>query len=78
MTKSYTQKQMGIVSNLIADMTLQKAPEEHLVRAVKHSMVVIDAEKHKLDYRRSEKENGIEELKKIYQKNPDKPGKKKS
>lgn len=77
MSKSYTQKQMGIVSNLIADMTLQKAPEEHLVRAVKHSMVVIDAEKHKLDYRRSEEENGIEELKKIYQKNPDKPGKKK-
>lgn len=67
MTKSETQKQMGVVSNLITDMTLRFAPESDIVRAVKHSMVVIDAEKHKLDYKRSEKENGITELKKKYQ-----------
>ena len=67
MTKSETQKQMGIISNLITDMTLQGAPEPELARAVKHSMVVIDAEKHKLDYKQSEKDNGIKELKDKYQ-----------
>lgn len=67
MTKDETQKQMGKVSNLITDMTLRGAPEEDIVRAVKHSMVVIDAEKHQLDYQRSERENGIEELKKKWQ-----------
>lgn len=67
MKESYKQKQMGIVSNLITDMTLRGADEQEIVRAVKHSMVVIDAVKHKLDYSRSEKENGINELKKRYQ-----------
>lgn len=67
MSKSETQKQMGMVSNLITDMTLQGAPESEIARAVKHSMVVIDAEKHKLDYKQSEKDNGIAELKKKYQ-----------
>ncbi len=67
MTPQEKGKQMGIVSNLITDMTLQGAPEEHLVRAVKHSMVVIDAEKHGLNYRQSEIDNNIKELKNIYQ-----------
>lgn len=67
MTKSETQKQMGMVSNLITDMTLKGASESEIARAVKHSMVVIDAEKHKLDYKQSEKDNGIAELKKRYQ-----------
>ena len=67
MTKSETQKQMGMISNLITDMTLKGAKEPELVRAVKHSMVVIDAEKHKLDYKQSEKDNGIAELKARYQ-----------
>lgn len=67
MTKSETQKQMGIVSNLITDMTLKGADKTEIIRAVKHSMVVIDAEKHKLDYKQSEKDNGIAELKKKYQ-----------
>lgn len=67
MTKANTQKQMGSVSNLITDMTLRGASEEEIVRAVKHSMVVIDAEKHKLDYKQSEKDNGIKELKEKYQ-----------
>lgn len=67
LSKSQKQKQMGIVSNLITDMTIKGAPESDIVRAVKHSMVVIDAEKHKLDYKRSEKENGIDALKKEYQ-----------
>jgi hypothetical protein len=67
MTKAQTQKEMGIVSNLITDMTLQGAPTKDIVRAVKHSMVVIDACKHKLDYKQSELDNGIAELKKRYQ-----------
>ena len=67
MTKQQTQQEMGKISNLIADMTIQGATEEELTRATKHSMVVIDAEKHKLDYKRSEKENQIQALKDKYQ-----------
>ena len=67
MTKANTQKEMGVISNLITDMTLKGASTEELTRAVKHSMVVIDAEKHKLNYKQSEKDQGIAELKKKYQ-----------
>lgn len=59
--------EMGKVSNLITDMTFQGATREELARAVKHSMVVIDAEKHELDWRRSERDNAIGALKKKYQ-----------
>lgn len=70
------QIQMGMVSNLITDMTLAGAPDDELARAVKHSMVVIDVKKHKLDWKRSEVENGIQELKNRYQAktDPTKPG----
>lgn len=74
MTKDQTQKQMGMVSNLITDMTLKGAPDSDIARAVKHSMVVIDAAKHKLDYKQSEKDQGIAELKKKYQKKYDSDG----
>lgn len=67
MTDANTQKQMGVVSNLIMDMTLAGASTEELARAVRHSMVVIDAKKHDLDYKRSESDNGIAELKRKYQ-----------
>ena len=62
-----TQTEMGKVSNLITDMTLKGATEDELARAVRHSMVVIDAEKHNLDYNRSKQDNGIASLKKKYQ-----------
>ena len=62
-----TQKEMGVISNLITDMTLKGATQDELARAVRHSMVVIDAEKHKLDYKQSEIDNGIASLKKKYQ-----------
>lgn len=65
--KSNTQMEMGKISNLITDMTLVNADADELARAVRHSMVVIDAEKHKLDYKRSEIENNIDGLKKKYQ-----------
>lgn len=62
-----TQKQMGVISNLITDMTIKGATDSELARAVKHSMVVIDAEKHGLDWKQSEIDNGIAALKKKYQ-----------
>lgn len=63
----HTQKEMGKISNLISDMTILGATPDELAAAVRHSMVVIDAGKHELDYIRSEKENGIRALKKKYQ-----------
>lgn len=75
MTESQKQRQMGEVSNLITDMTLKGAPESELARAVRHSMVVIDAVKHELDWQQSEKDNGIQALKKKYQEHIGKDGK---
>ena len=62
-----TQTEMGIISNLITDMSIQGASNSEIARAVKHSMVVIDAEKHGLNYKQSYVDNGIAELKKNYQ-----------
>ena len=70
-----TQTEMGIVSNLITDMTLGGATSDEIARAVKHSMVVIDAEKHKLDYKQSYLDNGIKALKEKYQGKYDENGK---
>jgi hypothetical protein len=67
MTSRNTQKEMGKISNLITDMTIKGAKTSEIARAVKHSMVVIDAEKHDLDYKLSEKDNGIAQLKATYQ-----------
>lgn len=59
--------EMGLVSNLITDMTIKGANSDEIARAVRHSMVVIDAEKHSLDYRRSAVDNAIPALMKRYQ-----------
>ena len=61
------QKEMGVVSNLITDMTLRKAKDEEIARAVRYSMVVIDAEKHNLDYKQARIDNNIAELHEKYQ-----------
>ena len=74
MTKHEHGLEMGKISNLITDMTLRNATDSEKARAVRHSMVVIDAEKHGLDYRRSERENGIAELKRKYQGHYDENG----
>lgn len=66
-TGFHKQKEMGMVSNLITDMTIKGASIPEITRAVKHSMVIIDAEKHNLNWRQSEKDFGIKELKKKYQ-----------
>jgi len=67
MSASEKATQMGVVSNLITDMTIQGANASELARAVKHSMVVIDAEKHKLNYKQSAIDNNISQLKEKYQ-----------
>ena len=59
--------EMGVVSNLITDMTIRGASTDEMARAVKHSMVVIDAEKHGLNYKQSAIDNGISQLKAKYQ-----------
>lgn len=64
-------QQMGVVSNLITDMTIQKASTDELARAVRHSMVVIDAEKHHLNYKESARVNGIKALQDKYQPRPE-------
>ena len=69
-----TQTEMGVISNLITDMTLAGADTKELARAVRHSMVVIDAEKHGLDYKASEMDNDIASLKKAYQMHVDSDG----
>lgn len=72
--KDATQTEMGKISNLITDMTILGASTSELARAVKHSMVVIDAAKHNLDYKKSEVDNNIEELRRTYQLKYDKNG----
>lgn len=74
MKKTEIGREMGMVSNLITDMTLRGATESEIARAVKHSQVVIDAYKHKLDYKQSEKDQGIAELRKKYQPKYDEDG----
>ena len=60
--------EMGKITNLIGDMQLQGANPDEVARAVKHSMVVIDAYKHQLDYKTSAIDNDISGLKAKYQK----------
>lgn len=72
LSKKDTQMEMGKISNLITDMTIKKAPDSEIAMALKHSMVVIDAAKHKLNYKQSEIDNHIAELKTKYQGGPTK------
>ena len=67
MTKTGTQHEMGKISNLITDMTIKGASTDEICRAVRHSMVVIDANKHNLNYKQSFSDNGIAQLKQKYQ-----------
>lgn len=67
MTPRQKQAEMGAVSNLITDMTIRGANDAELARAVRHSMVVIDAEKHGLNWKASAINNGIPQLKEKYQ-----------
>jgi hypothetical protein len=71
---SRMQQQMGDISNLITDMTIKGARPDEIARAVRHSMVIIDSEKHSLDFRSSARDNGIPALKRRYQADPAKRG----
>lgn len=68
LTDSARDKHMGVISNLITDMTLYGgASDDELIRATKYSMIVVDAKKHKLDYEQAKKDLRIAELHKKYQ-----------
>ena len=67
MKKNAIQGQMGSITNLINDMNIKNADENEMARAVRHSMVIIDAYKHDLNYQLSAEVEGIKELKKKYQ-----------
>ena len=69
MTSRQKGQEMGSISNLITDMTIMGATRSELTRAIKHSMVVIDAEKHELNYKESARVNGIAQLNKKYRGN---------
>lgn len=56
------QIELGRTTNLIGDMCWYGATEEELIRAIKHGMVVLPAEKHHLDWKRSAEDNGIQTL----------------
>ena len=71
-SEQYQQIQMGMVTNLITDMTLKGCsnPDE-LARAVKYSMVIVDSYKHNLDYKTCFEECRIQELYDKYQRKED-------
>lgn len=68
-TPERKQRLMGDVSNLITDMTIKGAPMKDITNAVRHSMVVIDSEKHNLDHKQSAIDHNIKALRKRYQTN---------
>ena len=53
---------MGVATNLITDMTLKGASLNEIERATKYAQVIIDAQKHHLDYKKCAKDNNISEL----------------
>lgn len=71
MSEKQKQIQMGVVTNLITDMTIKGANDSEKAAAARHSMVVIDAVKHNLDYKKSERDNNIQYLRERYQSNYD-------
>lgn len=70
-TPEHKQREMGVVSNLITDMTITGAPLKDIAQAVKYSMCIIDSEKHDLDYRQCRKDCDIDRLRKEYQRQSD-------
>lgn len=68
MSERVKQREMGNISNLITDMTIKGASHDEIARAIRHSMVVIDAEKHELNWKQSEIDHGIQQLKNKWQK----------
>jgi transposase len=67
MSKDQRQLEMGKISNLITDMSIRGASNDKIARAVRHSMVVIDAHTHGLNYKQSSIDNNIKALKEEFQ-----------
>lgn len=59
-------KQMGIATNLIADITAKGASAKDVIDAVMYSMVVVDAYKHGLDWKQARKDFRIKEINETY------------
>lgn len=60
--------EMGEISNLITDMYAKGCKDSNkLSRAVRYSMVVIDAKKHELNYKQAYKDYDIQSIKEEYQ-----------
>lgn len=72
--EAYGYNQMGVISNLITDMTLIGASDSEKARAVRYSMVMIDTYKHHLDYKQCFEDNNIRELYNKYQTQYDENG----
>lgn len=53
---------MGIATNLVTDMTLKGADLTEIERATKYAQVIIDAQKHHLDYKKCAQDNRISDL----------------
>ncbi len=68
MSNSTHRIQTGRVAHLIARMTMQGATKLELIAAVRHSMVVIDAMKHDLNWKKSLQDHNILYLEKKYPK----------
>lgn len=64
MSKAERGQEMGLVTNLIMDMSTlgDSVPQEEHVRAIKYSMVAVDAYKHNIDWRQAREDLGIPEL----------------
>lgn len=75
MTEREKGLEMGVITNLISDMSFQSPTTDEISRAVKQSMVVIDAYKHGYDYKQAEKDNRIDQLKRKFQTHVDDPTK---
>lgn len=60
------QVELGMCRDLLMEMTRKGAPESEIGRVVRYSMVVIDAEKLRLDWVTAKADAGIENLKAKY------------
>lgn len=56
------ERELNNIAVLIASMVIGGAENQEMERAIKHSMVIIDAKKYHLDWRQSEHDFGIMHL----------------
>lgn len=66
MTDTRYKIEVGRISNLIKRMSEENAPIKELTKAFRHLLVVIDAQKYFLDYKKSEQDHDILKLREKY------------